>query len=131
MTEVSLGRAGLVLGLEVSRLARNCSDWHRLLEICAFTDTLILDEDGLYDPAHFNDRLLLGLNRPDTQSTSYSTFCWTSSTRDRLSTLNSERGLPSANPSLPTDIPDVLTGEYADQTRCADRRDSSDAAISS
>jgi DNA invertase Pin-like site-specific DNA recombinase len=61
VTEVSLGRAGLVLGLEVSRLARNCSDWHRLLEICAFTGTLILDEDGLYDPAHFNDRLLLGL----------------------------------------------------------------------
>ena len=61
VTDVSLGRAGLVLGLEVSRLARNCSDWHRLLEICAFTDTLILDEDGLYDPAHFNDRLLLGL----------------------------------------------------------------------
>lgn len=61
VTEVSLGRAGLVLGLEVSRLARNCSDWHRLLEICAFTGTLILDEDGLYDPANFNDRLLLGL----------------------------------------------------------------------
>src|SRR5215469_5130766 len=61
VTEVSLGRAGLVLGLEVSRLARNCSDWHRLLEICALTGTLILDEDGLYDPAHFNDRLLLGL----------------------------------------------------------------------
>ena len=61
VTEVSLGRAGLVLGLEVSRLARNCSDWHRLLEICAFTGTLILDEDGLYDPALFNDRLLLGL----------------------------------------------------------------------
>ena len=75
VAEVSLGRAGLVLGLEVSRLARNCSDWHRLLEICAVTGTLILDEDGLYDPAHFNDRLLLGLNRPDTQSTSYSTFC--------------------------------------------------------
>jgi len=61
VTEVSLGRAGIVLGLEVSRLARNCSDWHRLLEICALTDTLILDEDGLYDPGHFNDRLLLGL----------------------------------------------------------------------
>lgn len=61
VTEVGLGRAGIVLGLEVSRLARNCSDWHRLLEICALTDTLILDEDGLYDPSHFNDRLLLGL----------------------------------------------------------------------
>jgi DNA invertase Pin-like site-specific DNA recombinase len=56
-----MGRAGIVLGLEVSRLARNSMDWHRLLEICALTDTLILDEDGIYDPAHFNDRLLLGL----------------------------------------------------------------------
>jgi DNA invertase Pin-like site-specific DNA recombinase len=61
VAEVGMGRAGIVLGLEVSRLARNSSDWHRLLEICALTNTLILDEDGLYDPAHFNDRLLLGL----------------------------------------------------------------------
>jgi DNA invertase Pin-like site-specific DNA recombinase len=61
VTEVSLGRAGIVLGLEVSRLARNSTDWHRLLEICALAGTLILDEDGVYDPAHFNDRLLLGL----------------------------------------------------------------------
>ena len=61
VTEVGMGRAGIVLGLEVSRLARNSSDWHRLLEICALTGTLILDEDGLYDPSHFNDRLLLGL----------------------------------------------------------------------
>ena len=59
--DVGLGRAGLVMGLEVSRLARNSTDWHRLLEICALTETLISDEDGLYDPAHFNDRLLLGL----------------------------------------------------------------------
>jgi DNA invertase Pin-like site-specific DNA recombinase len=58
---VGLGEVGVVLGLEVSRLARSSSDWHRLLEICALSDTLILDEDGLYDPAHFNDRLLLGL----------------------------------------------------------------------
>ena len=61
MSEVGLGRAGIVMGLEVSRLARNSSDWHRLLEICALRATLILDEDGLYDPADFNDRLLLGL----------------------------------------------------------------------
>jgi len=61
VAEVGMGRAGIVLGLEVSRLARNSTDWHRLLEICALTDTLILDEDGIYDPAHFNDRLLLGL----------------------------------------------------------------------
>jgi DNA invertase Pin-like site-specific DNA recombinase len=61
VTEVSLGRAGLVLGLEVSRLARNSADWQRLLELCALTDTLILDEDGLYDCNDFNDRLLLGM----------------------------------------------------------------------
>jgi len=61
VAEVGMGRAGIVLGLEVSRLARNNADWHRLLEICALAGTLILDEDGLYDPAAFNDRLLLGL----------------------------------------------------------------------
>jgi DNA invertase Pin-like site-specific DNA recombinase len=61
VAEVGIGRAGIVLGLEVSRLARNNADWHRLLEICALTETLILDEDGLYDPGEFNDRLLLGL----------------------------------------------------------------------
>jgi DNA invertase Pin-like site-specific DNA recombinase/DNA-binding CsgD family transcriptional regulator len=61
VSEVGLGRAGIVMGLEVSRLARNSSDWHRLLEICALRATLILDEDGLYDPSDFNDRLLLGL----------------------------------------------------------------------
>lgn len=61
VAEVGLGRAGIVMGLEVSRLARNSADWHRLLEMCALTETLILDEDGLYDPAYFNDRLLLGL----------------------------------------------------------------------
>jgi len=61
VAEVGMGHAGIVLGLEVSRLARNNTDWHRLLEICALTGTLILDEDGLYDPCNFNDRLLLGL----------------------------------------------------------------------
>lgn len=61
VADVGLGKAGIVMGLEVSRLARNCADWHRLLEICAISGTLILDEDGLYDPAHYNDRLLLGL----------------------------------------------------------------------
>jgi DNA invertase Pin-like site-specific DNA recombinase len=61
VSEVGMGRAGIVLGLEVSRLARNSTDWHRLLEICALTDTLILDEDGIYNPSDFNDRLLLGL----------------------------------------------------------------------
>jgi DNA invertase Pin-like site-specific DNA recombinase len=61
VTDVGMGHAGIVMGLEVSRLARNNADWHRLLEICALGDTLILDEDGVYDPTSFNDRLLLGL----------------------------------------------------------------------
>lgn len=61
VAEVGLGHVGLVMGLEVSRLARNCSDWYRLLELCTLTDTLVLDEEALYNPANFNDRLLLGL----------------------------------------------------------------------
>jgi DNA invertase Pin-like site-specific DNA recombinase len=61
VAEVGMGRVGIVLGLEVSRLARNNADWHRLLELCSLGGTLICDEDGLYDPCDFNDRLLLGL----------------------------------------------------------------------
>src|SRR5271166_5400624 len=61
VTEVALGRAGIAMGLEVSRLARNSADWHRLIELCSLSGTLILDEDGIYDPVSFNDRLLLGL----------------------------------------------------------------------
>ncbi|MBV8139294.1 MAG: recombinase family protein, partial [Deltaproteobacteria bacterium] len=59
--EVALGHVGIVLGLEVSRLARNNADWYRLLDLCGLTDTLIADADGVYHPALFNDRLLLGL----------------------------------------------------------------------
>ena len=65
VAEAGMGRAGIVPGLECSRLARNNADWHRLLEICALTGTLICDEDGLYDPTDFNDRLLLGLSVTD------------------------------------------------------------------
>jgi DNA invertase Pin-like site-specific DNA recombinase len=57
---VGLGQAGAVLSLEASRLARASSDWYRLLELCALTDTLVIDEDGIYDPGQYNDRLLLG-----------------------------------------------------------------------
>src|SRR5208337_2968705 len=60
-SEVALGRVGLVLGLEVSRLARNNAEWYRLIDLAGFTDTLIGDADGVYHPAVFNDRLLLGL----------------------------------------------------------------------
>src|SRR5438105_4683139 len=61
VAEVGLKHCGAVLSLEVSRLARCCSDWYHLLEICALTDTLVIDEEGIYDPGHYNDRLLLGL----------------------------------------------------------------------
>jgi DNA invertase Pin-like site-specific DNA recombinase len=60
VAEVGLGHAGAVLSLEVSRLARSSSDWYRLLEICALADTLVIDEEGIYDPGQYNDRLLLG-----------------------------------------------------------------------
>jgi len=59
--EVALGRVGIVLGLEVSRLARNNADWYRLFDLCSVTDTLVGDGDGIYHPALFNDRLVLGL----------------------------------------------------------------------
>src|SRR6266852_2791854 len=59
--EVALGHVGVVLGLEVARLARNNADWYRLLDLCGLTGTLLADEDGIYDPSAFNDRLLLGL----------------------------------------------------------------------
>src|SRR6266704_3626216 len=59
--DVALAKVGIVLGLEVSRLARNNADWYRLLDLCGMTDTLIADADGVYHPALFNDRLVLGL----------------------------------------------------------------------
>ncbi|MBV8462288.1 MAG: recombinase family protein, partial [Acidimicrobiales bacterium] len=61
VAEVGLGKVGIILGIEVSRLARNNADWYQLLDLCAVTDTLIADGDGLYHPADFNDRLVLGL----------------------------------------------------------------------
>jgi DNA invertase Pin-like site-specific DNA recombinase len=61
VAEVSMQNVGAVFAIEVSRLARSCADWHRLLELCAYTGTLIIDEDGCYNPAEFNDQLLLGL----------------------------------------------------------------------
>ena len=61
VADVSMGKVGGVFSLEASRLSRSCTDWHRLLELCAFTNTVIIDEDGVYNPADFNDQLLLGL----------------------------------------------------------------------
>jgi DNA invertase Pin-like site-specific DNA recombinase len=61
LAEVSLGHVGIVFGREMSRLARSCKDWHQLLELCGVFQVLLADADGVYDPAAFNDRLLLGL----------------------------------------------------------------------
>lgn len=61
LTEVALDHVGLVLGFQMSRLARSCKDWHQLLELCAQFGALLTDLDGMYDPADYNDRLLLGL----------------------------------------------------------------------
>jgi hypothetical protein len=74
VAEVGLGHAGAVLSLEASRLARASSDWYRLLELCALTQTLVVDEDGVYDPGQYDDRLLLGFKGP----AAYSTPCSTS-----------------------------------------------------
>jgi DNA invertase Pin-like site-specific DNA recombinase len=61
VADVSMRKVGAVFALEASRLSRSCADWHRLLELCALTDTLIIDEDGCYDPSHFNDALILNI----------------------------------------------------------------------
>jgi DNA invertase Pin-like site-specific DNA recombinase len=61
LAEVGLDHVGIILGIEMSRLARSCKDWHQLLELCALFQTLLADQDGLYDPGDYNDRLLLGL----------------------------------------------------------------------
>src|SRR6056297_546409 len=61
LAEISLGHVGIVMGIEMSRLARNCRDWHQLLELCAVFGSLLGDADGIYDPRQHNDRLLLGL----------------------------------------------------------------------
>jgi DNA invertase Pin-like site-specific DNA recombinase len=74
VAEVSLDHVGIVLGLEMSRLARSNRDWHQLLEVCALCGTLIGDLDGVYDPRDYNDRLVLGLKNPSLYNTSF-TYC--------------------------------------------------------
>ena len=69
---VCLGEVGAIFGLEISRFARSSADLQRLLEFCSITDTLIIDADGVYNLHQLNDRLIVGLNRPDSYSTSYS-----------------------------------------------------------
>jgi DNA invertase Pin-like site-specific DNA recombinase len=72
--QVCEGLVGAVFCLEASRLARNGRDWHHLLELCGLVGAYVIDTDGAYDPSAPNDRLLLGLNRPDSYSTAHSMF---------------------------------------------------------
>ncbi len=72
VAQVTLGQVGLILSYDVTRLARNCSDWYPLLDLCGYRRCLIADRDGVYDPGSPNGRLLLGLNRPDSYNTSCS-----------------------------------------------------------
>ena len=108
VAEVSMGQVGAVFALEVSRLARSNLDWHRLLELCALTETLVIDEDGCYDPADFNDGLLLGLNRPETQSTPCSTSCRPLRAVFRV---GSQTPLTRRQSIPPTDVSHVLRSE--------------------
>jgi DNA invertase Pin-like site-specific DNA recombinase len=71
VAEVGLDHVGLVVGVDMSRLARSSKDWHQLLEMCALFSTLIADLDGIYDPSHYNDRLLLGLKKTSTFGTDF------------------------------------------------------------
>jgi DNA invertase Pin-like site-specific DNA recombinase len=73
VAEVCLGKVGAVAAREVSRFARNSRDWQQLVEVCRVVDTVLIDQETVYAPRQSNDRLLLGLNRPDTQNTSCST----------------------------------------------------------
>ena len=79
VAEVCSGQVGAVFCLEASRLARNGRDWHHLIDLCGLVGALVIGPEGIYDPRLVDDRLVLGVNRPQTQSTSCSTFCWTTS----------------------------------------------------
>lgn len=76
IAEVGLGRAGAVLCFEASRLARSSSAWYRLIAICALTDTLVIDEEGVYDPGQYNDRLLLGFRGTMSEAALHWLHCW-------------------------------------------------------
>ena len=101
LTAVCEGAVGAVFALEASRLARNNRDWHHLIDLCGVTDTLLVDDDGIYDPRLINDRLLLGLNRPDSYSTSYSTSHGSVNLLEILLGIRLQLPGPRAKPSRP------------------------------
>jgi len=95
VAEVCVGQVGAVAAREVSRFARNSREWQQLVEVCRVVDTVLIDFDTVYSPRHSNDRLLLGLNRPDSNSTSYS-----SSRRSANSVEIPPRVIAAFRPSL-------------------------------
>ena len=101
VAEVGLDHVGLILGVEMSRLARSSKDWHQLLEICALFGTLIADLDGIYDPSQYNDRLLLGLKNSSLYNTSF--------TYNLLAA-------PSAAPAIPDSA--EYNGPYDNRSSC-------------
>src|SRR5438094_7020106 len=108
VAEVCSGQVAAVFCLEASRLARNGRDWHHLIELCGLVHAVLIDFDGVYDPCVLNARLLLGLTRPDTQSTSYSISFEVDESRVFFR-LRSTARLALGQSVPPTNIPDVLT----------------------
>ena len=89
MTEVSLNHVGIVLGLELSRLSRSNKDWHQLIDVCGIFNTLLCDQDGVYDPLDSNDRLLLGMRGRCNIPHSHSTFAGSGSVSSRIAAATS------------------------------------------
>jgi Resolvase, N terminal domain len=106
VADVSLDRVGLILGVQMSRLARSCAAWYQLLEVCAGFSTLLADLDGVYDPTQFNDRLLLGLKElcRRRSSTSWLAACRAPSV-PRLNVVNYAFRYRSATCAMPTATP--------------------------
>ena len=90
VAEVCLGKVGAVAAREVSRFARNSREWQQLVEVCRVVDTVLIDLETVYSPRHSNDRLLFGLNRPDSYNTSYS------SSRRSVNRLDIHLGITAA-----------------------------------
>ena len=110
LSSVALGEVGIVGSREVSRLSRTDKDWCRLLEVCQIFGTLIADEQQVYDLNYLDDQLVLGINRPDTQNTSYSTF-WRTTIPGSVAQFGTGARLSPRQAVPAADIPDVLTGK--------------------
>ncbi len=121
VAKVTLGEVGLILSFDVTRLARNCSEWYPLLDLCGYKQCLIADHDGIYDPASPNGRLLLGLKRPASYCTSCSTSRHVSMSRGGcLPTVELGHPGTTCSPSpamLSADIAHMLARELSPKRR--------------